>query len=317
MKEPTFDGLPNRDPEQNKDTVFFGPAKILDGKGAKNLMESMKSFRFPSGENVIVGTDMGINYKIDNPHNEDRVVVVPSANFIAVVDGMGGMGHGELAAEILAKNLLASPISLDGAVVSAKKEMKENNVGNGGAVFISARIVEEQQQDRSVIKFLDVYQLGDAKLIIIKKDGAIIFESVDDSLIQELIVGGHLTPDQALHDKRRNVVLQAVSPNKDDQPKFYPNIKVEEGDIVLLMSDGISDNITAEEIAEERQKQNLTAKGLFTWISDTTNARMAQADEIIEKGRGQIKDIEGGLYSDQFKSKPKPDNRALAIMEIK
>ncbi|MFZ1020030.1 MAG: hypothetical protein WAN61_03530 [Minisyncoccia bacterium] len=278
--------------------------EILDGKEAKDLAESMHVFELKSGDIVYAGTDKGINYA---DHNEDRVTVNPKENFFAVVDGMGGESKGELAAQILAEEFLTESTNIDFAVNQAKLRMSEQGVEGGGAVFISAQLNIGPNG-----KFLNISQLGDAKLIIIKKDGTVRFESKDESLVQTLVDGKVITPDEALYNSQRNVVTKAVSPDTEDKVKSYPLIKVENGDMVLLYSDGISDNFTPEEIAK-KIKEGLSGKALFSWLSDATGKRMQNAKEIVGNSDRENK----GVYSDGYKSKPKPDNRSLVIVEIK
>ena len=297
------EGTPQKSPEQKPIKV----AQILDGKGAESLEASARVYELATGDIVIAGTDKGIDYK---DHNEDRVVIIPKKDFIAVVDGVGGgAGGGEKAAEILATNLSASG-DISSAAEKAQREMFEAGLyKRDGAVFISGRIVAREGK-----KFLEVFQAGDAALVIIKKDNSISFESQDDSQVRLLVETKNITPDEALYHPRRNVVFGALFAGSKTQPKTCGMIQIDSGDLILIMSDGISDNFTAEEIAEHIKKYHLLPRQLFTWLSDTTTARMKDADEIIAKTPDRAKD---GVYSDGYKSKPKPDNRALVIIEIK
>lgn len=297
--------------------------EILDGKWAEDLAGSARNFEFASGDRVIAGTDKGINYI---NRNEDRVVISPDANFVAVVDGMGGFENGEISAQILAEHLLQLPTDIQRAVQEAAIVMDRQGIGKGGAVFISARL----RRVESGGKFLDIFQSGDSKLMIIKEGGKVGFESVDDSSVQKLVDGLKITADQALYHPKRHEVVRSIGIPDDTQPqqlKSYLEQKVETGDVVLLMSDGVSDAFTSEEIAK-KVKEGLSSDGLFSWLSDETDKRMLNKDKIVRKPNadgtesGEQKDIlekriKIGHYSDGYKSKPKPDNRALVILEIK
>jgi serine/threonine protein phosphatase PrpC len=283
-------------------------AAILDGKGAQTLLESAKYFELESGDIVIAGTDQGFNYD----HNEDRVVAGTKSNFLGVIDGMGGEKHGERAAALLAQNLLENPENIEYAVGHAKVEMQRHNIGKGGAVFIAGRVIIEESEG-SKEKSLDISQLGDAKLMIINKASEVTFESKDQSRAQELVDMGIITADEALYNESlRRLVTGVVSISHNDPIKKYPIVGLEEGDMVLLMSDGISDNFTSDEIAREVKNRNLNAKELFAWLSDATSKRMLTSTLITDRERRKK-----GVYPDGYKTKPKPDNRALIIMEIK
>lgn len=278
---------------------------VLDGKGKTGLKESMELFMFESGEKVIAGTDAGIGYK---NVNEDRVTLVPSSNFAAVIDGMGGHSDGAATAAILAKSLQNSPEDISKAIEQARDNMSEASISDGGAVFISARIMSAETTGKT----LDVHQAGDAKLIVISKDGTVSFQSKDQSPVQDFLDSGAITPDQALYHEYRNVVGSAISSSRPVNIKSY-YVSVEDGDLVLLMSDGVSDNLTPEEIGDAAKTMN-TEEELFTWISEVTNSRMQNREKIVENTLSRETE---GKYSDGYKSKPKKDNRALVIMKIK
>ena len=287
-------------------------AEILDGREAKDLISSARLFQFSGGE-IMAGTDKGIDYK---NCNEDRVVISPRDGFVAVVDGMGGEGDGELAAQILAEELLALPSDAKSVKYEAQLKMNRKNIETGGAVFISAQFSQDENG-----KFLNIVQAGDAKLIVVSGDGTVSFESEDDSLVADLTKWGDITSDEALFDNRRHVVTNAISPSEEKDPKSYPRVRVQTKDLILLYSDGISDNFTSEEIAK-KVKEGLSRDELFAWLSDATGERMKNYYKIIGKEAGERQRVikareKRGVFSDGFKSKPKKDNRALVIMEVK
>ena len=327
MKEPSPKLSPNTSINaRTKEGRVLHLPEILNGEGS-NLETLAHAYELASGDIVIAGTDKGINYNDDGP-NEDRIATCPSQNFVSVIDGMGGYDSGEVAAEILANSFLASPTDIKLAVANAKEEMKKRGLSpEVGAVFISARIVTEEQPDKSTAKFLEVSQLGDARLMVIKKDRTIGFQSKDQSLVQEKVDKGEISADETLYHRRRNTVTAAVSRSDYQEPKTYEKIGVETGDLVLLMSDGFADNFTVDEIAK-KVKEGLSVGELFSWLANETRERMKNYEKIIgkpnkdrEESPEQIAILEkrkkDGVYSDGYKSKPKPDNRALAIIEIK
>ncbi len=290
---------------------------ILDGEGAESLFDSACKGKLESGDLIIAGTDKGINY---GEINEDRVVVRGDEDFFAIVDGMGGMGvpgksEGALSAQILAEKIAKKHGDIDTAIQDAIQEMRNHkDITNGGALFISAKLKEGPNG-----KLLEIRQAGDCRLIIIKKDGDIRFESEDESLVQILLQSGQITPDQALISPMRNRVSNPISPNGFEQVKKYDDQEVEDGDLVLLMSDGISDNFTPDEISKMWKEENLTPEELFQKISDESGKRMANKEKIIATSNrvADSKIKEEQVYSDGYKSTPKCDNRALIIVEIK
>lgn len=310
------ESAPQRTPQERKGTgVEKIPegAEILDGKEERDLLDSMRRYTLEGGDFVLAGTDQGIGYK---DHNEDRIGVLPKANFLVVADGMGGYGQGDVAAQILTEELVKLPRNIPNAVLNAKNKMdtvfKPNEFGEkaqNGAVFVSARVTQESNK-----KLLEISQCGDAKAIVIGKAGQVRFSSRDDTFAQKLFDGGVINEDQLTYNHRRHQVMDAVSPNSASEVKSYPKIPLETGDVVLLVSDGIADNFTPEEIAKVMSgPPRMTAEELYEWLYYHSGQRMSNKKEILATSNRE----EEGVYSDGFKSEPKEDNRALVIMEIK
>lgn len=307
MTESGPGGIPQNKKETEAGKIPHG-AEILDGKEAKDLLDSMQRYTLESGDLVLAGTDKGIGYK---DHNEDRIASVPGKNFLAVVDGIGGMGKGDEAAQILAEELLANPDDIQSAVLIAKTRMEEAKIGVGGAVFVATKLVQEPSG-----KSVEFSQCGDSKMMIIKKDGSVKFESRENTMAQTLVENKAMTADQALYYKSRNIIMDAISSNPEliGEVEYNSRISVEVGDMVLLMSDGISDNFTAEEIAEVISgPPRMTVEELYEWLYYATGQRMSNKKEIIASSDRE----NDGKYSDGYKTQPKADNRALVIMEIK
>ncbi len=76
--------------------------------------------------------------------------------------------------------------------------------------------------------------------------------------------------------------MTSVSATATKPPKYYSDIEVEAGDLVLLMSDGISDNFTSEEIALKKQEGNLSAEQLFFWLYQKLFQSSRWLDDIFK-----------------------------------
>lgn len=297
------------------DTMQTVPA-ILNGEGAETLKASIQLFKLNTGDIVAIATDKGKNYGGSAP-NQDRGLVVPEKNFIAVFDGIGGNADGDKAADICAKAFLESPDDPEQSFNSAALSLSLANINNqiasnAGSCFISAKIIKENGQ-----KLLDVSQAGDAKLVVYDKDGEIKFESQDESLVQKLVSAGAMTPDEALYSPYKNQITNAILMDRDaSNLKKYPYlIPLSKSDRIVMASDGITDNLTPDEIWDlinSRESQKAIEE-----ISDVTDERMTQKEDVISAtnsipgGRGRVP-----VYIDGFKSTPKPDNRVIAIVDI-
>jgi protein phosphatase len=91
-------------------------------------------------------------------------------------------------------------------------------------------------------------QVGDSRGYLVR-DGVAKQITKDQSLMQKLIEAGELTEEEAAMSERRNIILQALGPEQ--------NIKVDltfqrlrRGDTLVLCSDGLSGQVTKDEIAQ-------------------------------------------------------------------
>lgn len=276
--------------------------EIIGGNEAESLADSMREYQSPFGVRIYAATDKGRNYK---NRNEDRVLVIPEKEYVAVIDGIGGYSRGDRAAELLAEGLASNDGIARGAELG-KQKMQDEMLGNAGACFIAAVL---EREDNKI--YLAVGQSGDCKCIAFDAEGNILFESKDQSLVNELLEKGEITPDEALYHPKRNVVQGGVTPFDAVMYKTYgEEVILNKGDVVLLMSDGISDNLTPEELGEIiKDKQG---SEIISEVSHITDERMANADKIIADSDRE----KDGKYLDGYKSAPKADNRSFVVMEI-
>jgi protein phosphatase len=103
-------------------------------------------------------------------------------------------------------------------------------------------------------------QVGDSRGYLIR-GGRAVQVTKDQSLTQRLVDAGELSEEEAATSARRNIILQALGPD--------PRIKVEltyqplsRGDLLVLCSDGLSNQVRRDEIAEmAAAKPDLEALG--------------------------------------------------------
>ncbi len=90
-------------------------------------------------------------------------------------------------------------------------------------------------------------QVGDSRAYIVR-DGVAQQITKDQSLMQQLIEAGEMTPDQAEVSERRNIILQALGPDSTVRPDFTQQ-PVAKGDTLVLCSDGLTTHLRALDIA--------------------------------------------------------------------
>jgi protein phosphatase len=92
--------------------------------------------------------------------------------------------------------------------------------------------------------------VGDSRLYLVR-DGGIYRMTHDDSAVGELVARGLLTRSEARHHADRNVILRALGTHEEVQVSSWDQpLPVRGGDVFVLCSDGLSDLVEDEEIAE-------------------------------------------------------------------
>jgi protein phosphatase len=193
-------------------------------------------------------------------HNEDSIAAEPEIGLVVLADGMGGYNAGEVASGIAVelirtevKKALADrkPEDLNGT--SVESLLADHAERANAAIYQAAQsqpqysgmgttLVVAMWHDNKV----SVGHIGDSRLYRLR--GA-TFEQVtrDHSLLQEQIDSGMITRDQARTSQNKNLVTRAVGIDPQVEAEVH-TYGVEQGDIYLLCSDGLSDMVSDEDI---------------------------------------------------------------------
>lgn len=212
-------------------------------------------------------------------HNEDAFVVAdltkndaslqPSVRqhrvgergtLFMVADGMGGAAAGEIASQMateivlreLRKNWIPSDDqSAETFAICLKRATQAANAaihgyasshqefrGMGTTATIAGLLADT----------LYLCQVGDSRGYLVR-DGEARQITKDQSLMQKLIEAGELTEEEAAQSERRNIILQALGPEANIKVDLtYQRLR--RGDVLLLCSDGLSGQVTKDQIAE-------------------------------------------------------------------
>ncbi|AZU61474.1 Stp1/IreP family PP2C-type Ser/Thr phosphatase [Neobacillus mesonae] len=193
-------------------------------------------------------------------HNEDAggVFVNQDGCRLAIVaDGMGGHRAGDVASEMSVSYLKKEWEETKGILTAddAEKWLKEqitlvndvlleHAVNNSECDGMGTTIVAAITTDR----FATLANIGDSRGYILNESG---FKQIteDHSLVNELVRTGQISKEDAEHHPRKNVLLRALGTEKMVEMDIK-TIIFEEGDILLLCSDGLSNKVSETEMAE-------------------------------------------------------------------
>jgi serine/threonine protein phosphatase PrpC len=199
-------------------------------------------------------------------NNEDNYRVVPELNLFVVSDGMGGEAHGEVASAmavegvanhcLAAANNLSLPFfgerrpefgektnRLASALRQANRTIHEaaaqNRQHSGMGATLVAAWIEEQR--------LSLAHVGDSRAYLLRA-GALQQLTHDHSLVAEQVRQGILTPQEAETSNLRSVLTRALGPHEEAQVDLNEHA-LQEGDTLLLCTDGLTRMVTDPEIA--------------------------------------------------------------------
>ena len=192
------------------------------------------------------GTDRGLRREL----NEDSYIA--SDPVFAVADGMGGHEAGEVASGMCVRALAAIPQLATGErsvtasvlqeyLVRADSTIREATGARAGTTLTGAVIVEQMG-----MPYWLVMNIGDSRTYRLSQ-GKFEQISVDHSEVQELVDAGEITAEQATVHPRRQVVTRALGTGDETEADYWL-LPVEEGDRILVCSDGLTGELTDEHI---------------------------------------------------------------------
>ncbi len=180
-------------------------------------------------------------------------------NLLIVADGMGGHNAGDLASrytveaiiEYLEKELSEKhPVSLlYGAIHHANDQVLEKASQSPDLEGMGTTVVAASIKDG----YLYVANVGDSRLYLIDQEISQI--TTDHSLVEEMIQMGELKRKDARSHPDKNVITRAVGVGAPIQIDFF-DVKLEEGDMVLLCSDGLTNMVEDRDILKIIKKSD-------------------------------------------------------------
>ncbi len=198
---------------------------------------------------------MNLSYKslsLPGPRglNQDRILEPTTSGtdwWCAIADGVGNSGGGGVASRVCIETVRSS--IADGEVMSTLFRSVAD------ALLRTAALDEENVRMSSTLSVLRISRraafvghVGDTRINHYRGVG-VVGRTRDQTEVQKLLDDGVLTKHQARRYPRRNVILSAMSPQKEYR-LFENEFSVEGGDRILLTSDGFHEQLHRREIAE-------------------------------------------------------------------
>ncbi len=178
---------------------------------------------------------------------------------LVVADGVGGAASGEIASLMATDTMFIElrrkyesdwprtqggvESALRAAIAAANHVIFTYSSGNpqhrGMATTATLAVVHDSM--------ITIAQVGDSRAYLVR-GGVARQLTKDQSLIQRLVDAGEMTESEAANSDRRNIILQALGSESTVAPDIYKE-QAEVGDVLVLCSDGLSNLVSANDIA--------------------------------------------------------------------
>ncbi|MCX7905568.1 MAG: Stp1/IreP family PP2C-type Ser/Thr phosphatase [Elusimicrobiales bacterium] len=197
-------------------------------------------------------------------NNEDAFIIDEKINFFAIADGMGGHKKGEVASELaitlthsyfkkyLSENKFTNLVNnnysqetnfLIAAITQANLEIftkAQEEEFRGMGTTLSCAFINNLK--------MSIVHIGDSRIYLIRKN-EIKQLTEDDSFVMEQYKSGKITFEEMKNSPFKNILTKAIGTKKENS-YFIKEEKLQNDDIILLATDGLTKIISDDEIKQ-------------------------------------------------------------------
>lgn len=213
--------------------------------------------------------------------NEDSLGLIPRADGTAVLvvaDGLGGLPAGDQASSTAVRQLSRTVLTGDGgtpvlreaildAIEQANRLVMAQGLGSG-TTFAAVEI------DHGAVR---PYHIGDSEILITGQRGRVKYQTISHSPVGYAVEAGLIEAGDAIYHEERHLVSNIIGSN-EMRVEIGPRLELAPRDTLVLGSDGLYDNIPADEIV------NLVRTGPLAraaqQLLDVCGARMQHSSDV-------------------------------------
>jgi len=204
-------------------------------------------------------TDIGLVRRENQDAYGVREMTSTGHTICVVCDGMGGAAGGSLASSVAVESFLTEAENVLQPDMSAEQLREVSSYAVSLANRQLRQIVEEHPEYEgmgttlvSAVTYdggVVVCNVGDSRAYHISKNG-ITRVTKDHSWVERMIDRGDLTEEEARRHPNRNLITRALGPDTAAESDGYI-CPMEQGDFMLLCSDGLVNTVTDQEMLFE------------------------------------------------------------------
>ena len=209
-------------------------------------------------------TDTGLRRN----HNEDHIGFNQKLGIAVLADGMGGHQAGEIAAHMAVESVLehlqdlADRQSSRPITGSQLLEFVSNTISYSNSMIYQAAETLDEHKGMgttlvaAIVKGSQIYagHVGDSRLYLYRNE-TLKRITKDHSLVQDLVDRGFYTEEEARMASVGHIVTRALGTKADVEVDTIQH-ELQQGDVLMLCSDGLSDMVADWLIADSLKERN-------------------------------------------------------------
>lgn len=236
----------------------------------------MSAADLAGGERIVAHSAAVTHPGLARELNEDAYLCDDSRGLWAVADGMGGHACGEVASAVVVEHIghvrtqwstpgaLAEDVvaRLEEANGALRRQARETGVGTMGATFACLVCFHWNAL---------VTWCGDCRIYRLRERAPIRRITHDHTLVQQLVDGGRLSPEEAESHPEAHVLTRAVGA-ADELELGFQQLDLRRGDLFVLCSDGLSRLVREPDIEAACRSEAQPRRICSRLLEETLNA---------------------------------------------
>ncbi len=217
-------------------------------------------------------------------------------NLLLVCDGMGGHKGGEIASQIAVKSIENHFEKMNGNYDPPKEIYNAFNSANNSICQTAHNDSTISDMGSTVVlvllkdELVHYANLGDSRIYRIRQ-GKILQLTKDNSLVQQMIDSNMITKNEAKTHPKKHVITKALGIDGGLDSEIYEPFKLQEGDIIILCSDGLTEHVEEEEILKLAENNSVSDAAIK--LVDLANERGGSDNITVQVVRAGVPFAEG------------------------